>query len=175
MRSTPIILKDMDLHGKYDSCKIKIYEQKTEVGNRNPVSNVAIEVMKNNLEKDDCPDVGIFWYNIDINQLFDVYSTPIDEVEWHHSTQLNTDVKTDKRLHMNIWKRKNRSGDYTMIPRGRVFQFKDEGYKVMVGSWINDYPQAKQLILDVFNLPIENTEFRIDSHWDLGNSCLDEF
>jgi len=46
------------------------------------------------------------------------------------------------------------------VPRGRVFFVKDTGFIVVVGDWINEYPDAKRLILSEFNLP-SDTEFKI--------------
>jgi hypothetical protein len=43
-----------------------------------------------------------------------------------------------------------------------------------VGDWIKDYPSCKDLILIEFQLPKDNTEFVIDSHWDLGHGWSDK-
>ena len=63
------------------------------------------------------------------------------------------DINKDKRF----------QGDHTLVPRGRVFEFKDKGFIVFTGDWIDDYPQVKHYILDEFNLP-EDTKFEKDIH-----------
>ena len=40
---------------------------------------------------------------------------------------------------------------------------------------VSPYPQAKQLIIDEFQLPPDKTEFIIDSHWDVGHGWTQEF
>ena len=61
------------------------------------------------------------------------------------------------------------------VPRGRVFEFKNEGFKVYTGKWIDNYPQVKDLIIEEFQLPKEDTEFRQDYHWDIGHGWINEF
>lgn len=60
--------------------------------------------------------------------------------------------------------------DYTQIPRGRIFST-DDGYQIYVGDWINcdDYEYIVDLIEEQFNLPYDETEVIIDSHWDIGS------
>ena len=72
-------------------------------------------------------------------------------------------------------KDKRSNGNYTLVPRGRVFEFKDVGYVVFTGEWIDNCPEAKDLILFEFNLPEDKTEFRKDSHWDIGHGWSQEF
>ena len=71
-------------------------------------------------------------------------------------------------------KDKRFSGDYKQKPRGRVFEFKDDGFKICVGDWIDKYPEAIKEIIDVFNLP-ENTEVIKDEHWNIGHGWSQEF
>lgn len=141
----------------------------------------AIEVMQDNEKYQDNAEVGIFWYNVNSHTLFGVYSTIADSLNWYHSDQFECDIKTEPRLHKDIWKKKSRQstnslfiGDYTRVPRGRVFQFKDQGFKVYVGDWIDLYPEAKEQILLEFNLP-NDTQFVKDVHWDIGHGWSDEF
>ena len=82
--------------------------------------------------------------------------------------------------HKDIWAkefRRNKDsrfvGDYTQIPRGRVCEYKDKGFVVYVGDWIDNYPEAKSEILFEFNLP-ETTTFVKDIHWNLGHGWSDE-
>ena len=143
--------------------------------------NAAIEVMMASMEMQDDPEVGCFWYDPKKNELFGVNSVPVSSMNFYNSPQFHTQVRTGPKLHESIWKKeaiigrdRRFRGDYTKVPRGRVFEFKNDGFKVMTGSWINDYPQAKQLIMLEFNLP-ENTEFRVDEHWDIGHGWSEEF
>lgn len=143
--------------------------------------NSAYELMAYSEDYQDKPYVGAFWYDPIKQELYGVKPSLATDVPWYHSNQWNSDVKTGSVLHKTIWNKevhrgrdKRFSGDYTLKPRGRVFEFKDKGFVVFTGSWINDYPEAKQEILDEFQLP-EGTEFRIDSHWDLGHGWSQEF
>lgn len=125
---------------------------------------------------EDSPKVGIFWYDKENNELFGVESCDADSVK------LSNGIGTIGKLHQSYWKKqhfraiaKNETDsiyytetNYTMIPRGRVFI--DNGhFKVYVGNWINDVAdKLRRLIAEEFSL-IEDFEFIIDSHWDLGN------
>lgn len=87
--------------------------------------------------------------------------------------------KTVNRFTMLYGKRALKNKDsrfqakYTDVPRGCVFEVEDQGFIVCVGKWINDYPEAKAEILYEFQLP-NDTEFVIDSHWDLGYGWSDK-
>lgn len=147
--------------------------------NSTPEVNALKELMRANIEHQDDPEVGIFWYDTENDDLFGVKSSSVDELKYYHSTLFNADVKTCKALHYKVWEReyfrgkdKRFQGDYTQVPRGRIFYIKDKGFVVITGSWINDYPEAKSTILYEFKLP-EDTEFQIDSHWDLGHGWSD--
>lgn len=147
--------------------------------NSTPEVNALKELMRANIEHQDDPEVGIFWYDVENDDLFGVKSASVDELKFYHSTMFNADVKTCKPLHYKVWERENFrgkdkrfQGDYTQVPRGRIFYIKDRGFVVITGSWINDYPEAKDTIRYEFNLP-EDTEFQIDSHWDLGHGWSD--
>ena len=149
--------------------------------NRTSEDKAAVEVMKSNEAVQNDPLVAIFWYDTDTDELFGVKSTVASQIEWYHSTQWNQDVRTEPRLHKQVWQKeyfkgkdKRFQGDYTLVPRGRVFEFKGEGFRVYTGDWIDSYPQAKQCILDEFELP-KNTKFIKDVHWDIGHGWSDEF
>lgn len=165
---------------------MKLYiKSKDEVTNsqihRSDIDKSAIEVMLDNESIQDDPLVGIFWYDIDNDELFGVKSTIASKLDWYHSTQWNQLVKTEPRLHKQIWQKeyfkgrdKRFTGDYSLIPRGRIFEFKDIGFRVYTGDWIDDYPEVKQQILEEFELP-DSTEFVKDVHWDIGHGWSDEF
>ncbi len=157
-------------------------EAAKERANRSSETSSAIDVMRNNDMYQDDSEVGMFWYDPEEDELFGIRSSLANSVGWYHSNQWNHDVRTDTHLHKNIWQKefhrgkdKRFRGDHTLVPRGRVFEFKDEGFKIFVGDWIDDYPQAEQLIIDEFNLPKDNVEIIKDIHWDIGHGWSDEF
>lgn len=61
-------------------------------------------------------------------------------------------------------------GAYEGKPRGRVFYNMEEGrFIVAVGKWLEEHPEARQLILDEFDLPADKTTFEYAIHWDIGH------
>lgn len=157
----------------------KSEDWRTDTGD--PMINAFRELMSENIDHQDDPYVGIFWYDVESDDLFGVRSACVDDLQFYHSNLFNANVKTCTPLHNKVWDKESRrkkdrrfSGNYTRVPRGRVFEIEDVGFVVCVGEWINEYPQAKELILDEFQLP-EDTEFKIDSHWNLGHGWSDKF
>lgn len=143
-------------------------------------ANAAMDIMVHNEDIQDTPSVGCFWYDKDKRELFGVSSVLAKEVSYYHSNTFDKDVKTGGKLHQNIWKKgyfkgtdKRFSGDYTLVPRGIVFEFKDEGFIVFTGEWIDQYPEAKNLIMIEFDLP-KDTKFMKDIHWDIGHGWSNE-
>lgn len=130
------------------------------------------EVMRN--ASADKPMVGMFWYDAVKDELFGVDVADPD-------TLTGQSQKTTSRRHDQVWKKehyhavaRNRKDspfykevDGYNVPRGRVFKDINKFY-VMVGHWIDDYPQAKDLIIDEFNLP-SDVEFRYDPHLSGAN------
>lgn len=148
---------------------------------RDDIARSAMDIMQENDKYQNDPEVAMFWYDPEEDELFGIRSTIASELNWYHSNQWNHDIKTDTHLHKNIWQKEffrhkdpRFQGDHTLVPRGRVFEFKDEGFKVFTGDWIDEYPQVKQYILTEFNLP-NDTEFIKDVHWDLGHGFSEEF
>lgn len=147
----------------------------------NPMINAFRELMKYNNQFQDDPYVGIFWYDTVKDELFGVYSVLAMDCDPYFSKLFHANVRTTRMLHQRMWDKESHhpkrgvrfKGDYTLVPRGRVFEVENRGFVVCVGSWINDYPQAKDEILYEFQLP-DNTEFMIDSHWDLGHGWSDK-
>ena len=137
----------------------------------------AISEMRKYFE--DNPEVGIFWYDENLGELFEVHSMP--------AVSLKETEYTLAKLHKTIWqklrfktinKQKNNLpynpiylNDYTKIPCGRVF-FKNNKFYVFVGSWIND--DIKEMILDEFNLRNVEVIFKIDTHWEIGHGWSSE-
>ena len=136
--------------------------------------------MAANRGKDSEPKVGLFWYNRSKNELFGVVSHKISDY-----TQANaSDGRiTCSEMHEDVWKREFRKqkyhgdgsgpyiGAYQDKPRGRIFyNLKSDTYEVAVGKWLEEYPQAYELILEEFNLPKEKTSAKYAVHWDIGMS-----
>ena len=144
--------------------------------------NVLKELMQENISKQDDPELGIFWYDTQEDELFGIKSADVNDVPFYKSSLFdNMEVKTCRPLHYKVWEKeyhkgkdKRVSGDYTQVPRGRVFYVKDKGFIVVVGDWIDEYPNVKSLIKTEFNLP-DSTEFRKDPHWNLGHGWSDKF
>lgn len=136
----------------------------------NNINNSAIQFMENDLDIQNDFMIGSFWYDIDNNELFGIDQVPASSRDYYYSRQFNTQVRTGPILHQTRWKKeaikrkdKRFSGDYTKVPRGRVFDYKNLGPVVFTGNWINQYPQVKQLIIDEFDLP-DNVIFCQDEH-----------
>lgn len=142
----------------------------------NQEHDTLIKVMEDNMEFQDESKVGIFWYDPKKDVLFGVCKTEASDVKPNAQGQ-----KTSKTLHRNEWqKQKNRciskgitdtpfKGDYTQVPRGRVWQDEETSlFYITVGSWISEYPEARPLIIDEFDLT-DDVEFRIDEHWEIGH------
>ena len=51
-------------------------------------------------------------------------------------------------------------GAYENKPRGRIFYLPDE----------EPVPEAKELVLEEFDLPAQNTVFEYAIHWNIGHS-----
>lgn len=136
--------------------------------------------MAANRGKDGEPKVGIFWYNRATNQLFGIVSHRVSDYTRANASDGRI---TCSEMHEDIWKKEYRIqryqhggqgpfiGAYQDKPRGRVFYHMDDGtYEVAVGKWIEEYPQAYELILNEFNLPPEKTKAKYAIHWDIGQS-----
>ncbi len=127
------------------------------------------------------PKVGIFWFNNKSKQLLDVFSEDLD-------TAIDKCPKTNEvtcgKLHKDVWKKalfvaisrkedesiKLHSQNYMDIPRGRVFYNKTENkFLIKVGDWIDDFPEAKDLIINAFELNDSSYEILKDYHWNIGN------
>lgn len=143
--------------------------------------NAFRELMKANNENVDEPQLGIFWYDPNKKELFGMRQCLAKDVPFSESDYFKGNVRTCSPMHYQVWskeyhRKKDRrfsSPNFTLIPRGRIFEEEGKGFFVCVGSWINKYPQARELILDEFDLP-SDTEFRVDSHWDIGHGWSDK-
>lgn len=133
----------------------------------------AEEAMRNDTTFE--PQIGIFWYSPERDELFGVQSIAESDLK-------EMGRSTFTKRHDQVWKKEHaralakndvnspffKGSNGYHIPRGRIF-LKEDGYSVALGKWINDYPQAKDLILEEFNLPENKTEFTYDEHWDIGH------
>lgn len=145
-------------------------------------ANSAMELMLSNDSVQDDAYVGCFWYDKNRKELFGVNKTLHTDVPYYYSTQFDRNVRTGRALHKNIWEKefyrkkdKRFLGNYTLVPRGRVFEFDGIGFIVFCGTWINDNPEAKAEIIDEFQLPEDKTEFVIDPHWNIGHGWSNDY
>ena len=140
----------------------------------------VIRLMEANRGHGDDPKVGIFWYNVAWKELFGVVSHPVRDYTRANASDGRI---TCSEMHEDVWRKEyNRQknhgdgkgpfiGPYENKPRGRVFYHMEEDrFVVAVGKWLDDYPEAKDLILDEFDLPPEKTSFEYAIHWDIGHS-----
>ena len=155
--------------------KLKIIREENNI-------NAAIDCMQNNIDMQDLPELGPFWYDVNKKECFGVHSSPAVDCPWYESKQFNCKVKTGRALHQAIWSKEQHrgkdsrfKGDFKLTPRGRVFQFENGKYTVCVGKWLDSHPEAKDIIVDEFQLPKNNTEFKYDFHWDIGHGLSQEF
>ena len=138
----------------------------------------AMDAMDATLGEQENPKVGIFWYSPQLQDVFGVVA--IDAATAPKSG--NSGLRTCKELHKYIWKKQYNydkahnvnspfHGDYKYTPRGRV-SYDDEldEYHVMIGAWLNDYPEARDKIRAAFNLtdPNLHVTFERGIHWEIG-------
>ena len=134
-----------------------------------------MDAMRANFDNQNDAKVGIFWYWPAKARLYGIRSGFADDIKFN-----SNGVKTIRDLHRSVWAKNAArpkdareygvwSGDYTQIPKGRVWQEESTGSMyVTVGDWIRRHEDAKPLIVDEFDLPAD-VEFRYDRHWDIGH------
>ncbi|GHU95987.1 hypothetical protein FACS1894156_6430 [Bacteroidia bacterium] len=139
-------------------------EQKTAV----------MQTMRDSMDEQDKPKVGIFWYDPQTDELFGVTKINAQDLQFDHNG-----LKTVSSLHRDWWKKQQMRAkakgqlssiylaDYTKVPRGRIFQTKDEAFQIMCGSWVND--QIVELVTDEFDLQEQSVSVVIDEHWEIGH------
>lgn len=148
----------------------------------NKENNAVIDTMIQSFDLQNEPMVGCFWYDPIKKELYGVSSTLAQDVPFYKSDYFDSRVRTGRQLHQSIWKKefyrgkdKRFTGDYTLKPRGRVFEIENKGFVVFTGDWIDKYSEVKDLILFEFQLPTNKTEFKKDEHWDIGHGWSQEF
>jgi hypothetical protein len=137
----------------------------------------AINEMRNYFH--DNPEVGIFWYNEQDAELFEVHSMPAASLPCGQSTypQLHKTIWQKLRAKARQKKKDNKHydpiylSDYTKIPRGRIF-YKEGVFYVFTGSWITE--KIKKQIKKEFNLQNVNVVFKTDIHWEIGHGWSTE-
>lgn len=140
----------------------------------------VMALMAANRGKDSEPKVGLFWYNRANNSLFGVVSHRLSD---YTKANASDGRITCSEMHEDIWKKEFRKqkyqnngqgpyiGAYQDKPRGRVFyNMNTDTFEVAVGKWLEEFPQAYQLILEEFNLPADKTRPMYAVHWDIGMS-----
>lgn len=139
----------------------------------------TMEAMAANLENQDAPKVGIFWYQEQGERLFGVVAVNKDSFA---NPNAGGGLITCTELHKDVWKKRFHeqkyklggvgpfTGDYKDHCRGRIFYNPEtDVYQIMVGSWIKNNPQAIPMIVEEFNLQSVRYEVKTSYHWDLGN------
>jgi len=140
----------------------------------------VITMMADNFGAQEFPKVGFFWFDVAENELFGVVTTLAKDIPFNMRGK-----KTVGMLHKNYWYKESKraaasgrpsrfTGDYTLIPRGRIFEIEGKGFEVLTGSWIDEYPLAKDLIVEEFDLQDVHVEFVHDEHWDIGHGWSEE-
>ena len=149
-------------------------------------NDILMEAMRDTIDTQDEPKVGIFWYNPERNRLVGVSSVYAADLSYNAKGR-----KTLRTLRHTAWLKIRKNAilddsndkiwleeDYTQVPRGRVFQIDRTGtasFEVLVGSWIHEYPQAAQLIVDEFNLKEDEFYFVESEHWNVGRGTSEIF
>lgn len=141
-----------------------------------------IRLMEANRGHGNDPKVGIFWYNVAWKELFGAVSHPVRDYTRANASDGRI---TCSEMHEDVWRKEyNRQkhhgdgkgpfiGAYENKPRGRVFYLMEEDrFVVMVGKWLEEHPEARQLILEEFDLPADKTTFQYAVHWDIGQKWM---
>jgi Txe/YoeB family toxin of Txe-Axe toxin-antitoxin module len=142
--------------------------------------NSVMKLMSSNRGKDSEPKVGIFWYNRANKTLFGVVSHRLSD---YIKANASDGRITCSEMHEDVWKKayyKQRFenngvgpfiGAYQDKPRGRIFyNIENDVFEVAVGKWLEEFPEAYDLILKEFDLPPEKTQPKYAVHWDIGMS-----
>lgn len=159
------------------------HKEKKEASEVEEVSDENIknmmDVMRANMDTQNNPKVGIFWYQMVGKRLFGVIAVDKDSIK---RPNVGGGLITCNELHKDVWKKKYHQqkyknggqgpyvGDYKDHARGRVFYNPStDEYTITVGSWIDECPEARAAIEDEFNLTGTNHKFEKNIHWEIGN------
>ena len=130
--------------------------------------DIVIEAMKSLVDIQDSPMIGLFWYDNIEDEIYGVRAEFACDKEFCWSKTYGAYIKSTIQTHEKAWEKEAKKGkdarffcEYINSLKGSVFEFEDRGFVVITGSWINEYPNAKELILYEFQLPREKTDFLI--------------
>lgn len=133
---------------------------------------------------EDMPSVGIFWYDTEEHDFFGVYKRELTPKMIEDAADKGLPFINYPKLHRQVWKEQyfralsqhkptRFTGDYTIIPRGRV-AWSINKFVVFVGKWAEGKEEElTKLIEKYFALPF--FEFIYDEHWDLGHGWSGDF
>ena len=140
------------------------------------VEETMLEFFGSREEIEEEPQLGIFWYIPQRDELFGVNKKDAKKIKTVYKGRKTIDVPHE------LWWGKQQTkidaagrplgifkNDYTDIPRGRIFQREKDGvFELRVGSWIKEHPHVVDMVKDEFQL--NNTPFELieDHHWDIG-------
>ena len=138
----------------------------------------AMATMSANLDTQDNPKVGIFWYDVRTKTLFGVIAIDKDSIT---KPNAGGGLITCSELHKNVWKKGYNKqmhklggkgpfvGDYKDTPRGRIFYNPNTNqFIINVGSWINEHKECIEEVLEEFDLYNQNVKVEIAPHWEIG-------
>lgn len=141
----------------------------------------AMEVMRKNRGNGNEPKVGIFWYNVALNELFGVISHKRSD---YTKANAGGGLITCSEMHEDVWKKEfNKQkyhnlkgpyiGAYQDKPKGRVFYNPTEDkYIIAIGKWYYHHEEVYDLIMEEFDLPEEKTIVKYGEHWDIGQTWM---
>ena len=135
-----------------------------------------IDAIKQNVGYKPEPEVGIFWFNTEENDLFGVAKNPISKAK-----STTAGIKVGRVPHEDNWIKLRKSAiirgksdgiffqEYTTVPRGIVCLLEDGPFQINVGNWIKsvDKNLLMALITNEFNLENEKVKLQEDNHWDI--------
>ena len=141
-------------------------------------AKATMDAMAANLDKQDDPKVGIFWYQVQGERLFGVVAVNKDSFA---KPNAGGGLITCTELHKDVWKKKFHeqkyklggkgpyTGDYKDHERGCIFYNpRTDTYQIMVGSWIKGNEKAIDMIVEEFNLQNTHYEVKISQPWEIG-------
>lgn len=141
----------------------------------------AMEVMRKNRGNGNEPKVGIFWYNVALNELFGVISHKRSD---YTKANAGGGLITCSEMHEDVWKKEFNKQKYNNLkgpyigayqdkPRGSVFYNPTEDkYIIAIGKWYYHHEEVYDLIMEEFDLPEEKTIVKYGEHWDIGQTWM---
>ena len=157
------------------------------LGGMTAAQNEALmETMRETVDAQHDPKVGMFWFNAQRDILVGVHSVYASELPFNDKGR-----KTVQVLHHTAWPGVRKAAiaigspdgiwneeDYTQVPRGRVFEIEvpnGRQFDILVGSWLEEHPRTAELIVEEFNLRGVPFQFIYSEHWDIGRGTSEIF